>query len=154
MKNLIFTALLATASMYIGAKGIEVTGEAYARPTVEGQHQGGAFLTLHNDSAQANKLLSASTNIAARSELHTHINDNGVMRMRKVQNGLTIPAHGDLELKPGSYHIMFFDLKQPLKEGDTFPLRLKFQHGSSKTITVQVHSMQDSATNSEEHHHH
>lgn len=154
MKKLILTALLATASLHLSAQGIEVTGEAYARPTVAGQSQGGAFLTLHNDSAQANKLLSASTNIAARSELHTHINDNSVMRMRKVENGLTIPAHGDLELKPGSYHIMFFDLKHPLKEGDTFPLRLKFQKGGNKTVTVQVRAMQDTAPDMMEHHHH
>ncbi|UOP04120.1 copper chaperone PCu(A)C [Conchiformibius kuhniae] len=127
-------------------------GGAYARPTVAGQKQGGAFLTLRNPDAQPKTLVSAHTDIAARTELHTHVHENGVMKMREVKGGITIPAKGSVELKPGGLHIMFFDLKQPLEAGKTFPLTLKYDNGSSETVTVNVKTMR--GTRKHGHHRH
>ena len=94
--------------------------------------------------ATPNVLIGASVkpNIATRTELHTHVNDNGVMRMVEVKDGIPLPANQVVELKPGSYHIMFFDLKTTFSAGKKFPLTLKFKDGSSTTVNVTVKEMQ------------
>ena len=61
-------------------------------------------------------------------QLHTHIKDGEVMRMRQVE-AIDVPAHGEVALKPGSYHVMFMKLKAPLKKGEKFPLELTFEKG-------------------------
>ncbi|MDO5356678.1 MAG: copper chaperone PCu(A)C [Conchiformibius sp.] len=142
-KPVLFASICAVLAHAAAAKGVEVRGEAYARPTVSGQKQSGAFFTLHNTDAADNVLVAATApvQLAGRTELHTHINDKGVMRMREVKGGIPLPAKATVELKPGSYHVMFFDLKQTLTVGKTFPLNLKFKNGRSKTITVKVKPM-------------
>jgi copper(I)-binding protein len=77
--------------------------------------------------------VAASSPAAAKVELHVHVNDNGVMRMREVP-GYDIPAKGSFELKPGGAHLMFMNLKAPLKEGTKVPVTLKFEKaGEVKT---------------------
>ena len=134
-------ALLCQMAM---AKGIQ-TGAAYARPTVEGQNAGGVFVNLKNTDKKDNVLVGASVqpSIADSTELHTHINENGVMKMREVKDGIPLPAGKTQKLEPGGYHVMLMDLKQPLTVGKTFPLTLKFKDGSSKQVTVRVRKMQD-----------
>lgn len=160
MKNWILTISAMLLTQVAFAKGIE-THNAYARPTLTGMTQGGAFVQLTNTDATDNVLVSASTkkSIAGRTELHTHINDNGVMRMREVKDGIPLPAGQTVELKPMSYHIMFFDLKKPLTEGKKFPVTLKFKDGQRKKITVEVKKMTDTLPqkhphHGHEHHHH
>ena len=125
------------------SKGVQATN-AYARAVVSGVQQSGAFVTLKNTDATPNVLIGASVkpNIATRTELHTHVNDNGVMRMVEVKDGIPLPANQVVELKPGSYHIMFFDLKTTFSAGKKFPLTLKFKDGSSTTVNVTVKEMQ------------
>ncbi|MDK4529037.1 copper chaperone PCu(A)C [Kingella kingae] len=124
------------------AQGIEA-GEAYAYPTLQGMKQGGIFVSLKNTDATDNKLIGASVekNIAGKTELHTHINDNGVMRMREVKGGIPLPAGQTQELKRGGYHVMVFDVVKPLQVGDKFPVTLKFQNGKPQTLTVTVREM-------------
>lgn len=127
--------------------------DAYARPTVAGQSQGGAFLRLHNSSTRVQTLLSAETPIAARTELHTHIHENGVMKMRQIK-GIRIPAKGTVVLEPGGLHLMFFDLKHTLEVGKSFPVKLKFDTGRSQTVTVTVRPLEKTKTQGHQHHHH
>jgi len=70
-------------------------------------------------------------------ELHTHINDNGVMRMRPVKD-MPIPAGGTTELKPGGLHLMLMMLKKQLKAGEKMPITLIFEDGSKKEIQAEV----------------
>lgn len=137
------------------AKGVEVHN-AFARPTVAGVQQGGAFMQLKNTDNQDNVLIGASVSkrVAGYTELHTHINENGVMKMREVKGGIPLPAGETVELKSGGYHIMFFDLKKPLSVGKSFPLTLKFKNGKTKTISVQVKPMNDTAPQHHHSHHH
>ena len=132
-------ALLCQMAM---AKGIQ-TGAAYARPTVEGQSAGGVFVNLKNTDKKDNVLVGASVqpSIAGSTELHTHINENGVMKMREVQGGIPLPAGQTQELKRGGYHVMVFGLAKPLRVGDKFPVTLKFQNGKPQTVTVTVREM-------------
>ncbi len=108
----------------------------YARAVPPTAPASAAFMVLNNNGG-ATALVSARSDVSEVTELHTHIHDNGVMRMRPVKR-IPLPAHGKVELKPGGYHIMLIQLKKPLKPGDTVHLTLTFQDGSSKRISAPV----------------
>lgn len=152
MKKFLFAMSAILLAQTAFAKGVEAS-HAYARPTLEGMTQGGAFVKLTNTDRTDNVLVSASVkkSIAGRTELHTHINDNGVMRMREVKDGIPLPAGQTVELKPMSYHIMFFELKKPLTEGAKFPVTLKFKDGQRKKIMVEVKKMTDTMPHQHKH---
>ena len=109
---------------------------AWARATTSSQTVGGVFLTLV-DSGAPDRLVSASTPIAATLELHETVQDGDVMKMRPVP-GLVIASGQTVELKPGGYHLMAMELKQPLKLGATFPVTLVFEKAASVTVVVTV----------------
>ena len=111
-------------------------GHPYARTTAAGQASGGGYLKLENKGAD-DKLLSASADVAASVELHSMRMEGDVMRMRQV-DGIALPKGKTVELKPGGFHIMFMGLKAPLKSGDKFPLKLKFEKAGEVTVTVNV----------------
>lgn len=136
------------------AKGVEVR-DAFARPTVAGVQQGGAFMQLKNTDRKDNVLIGASVSkrVAGYTELHTHINENGVMKMREVKGGIPLPAGETVALKSGGYHIMFFDLKQPLTVGKSFNLKLKFKNGQTKNVKVAVKKMSDTHSHHHGHEH-
>ena len=104
----------------------------------------GAFMLIRNTGDAERKLIKAESPVAKTVELHNHINDNGVMKMRPVAN-IVVPAHGKAELKPGSYHVMLIDLKAPLKEGEAVPLTLSFDDGSTQRIDAPVRKPHDGA---------
>ncbi len=83
------------------------------------------------------RLIAAQSSIARSVELHEMKMDNNVMKMREI-SGLDLVAGKTLELKPGSYHIMFMDLKQQVKEGDAIPLKLVFETADKQRETIDV----------------
>ncbi len=97
----------------------------------------GAFMVIRNEGAQDVKLVKADNPASKVTELHNHINEGGVMKMRPVQS-VDIKAGGEAVLKPGSLHVMLIDLKAPMKEGDVVPITLTFDDGSSKEIEAKV----------------
>lgn len=107
----------------------------YARAVPPNAANSAAFMVLHNDGAHDRNLVSVSSDVSRVAELHNHIHDNGVMRMRQVAQ-ITVPAKGSIELKPGSYHVMLIDLKQPLKEGDAVNVTLNFADGASQAVSM------------------
>lgn len=108
----------------------------FARATAGKATAGGSFLTIMN-AGDADRLLAASTKVGAVNELHTHIKEGDVMKMRQVEY-IDIPSHGMVELKPGGYHIMMMQLDKPLKEGEKFPLELTFEKAGTVTVEVSV----------------
>ena len=116
--------------------GVEVV-KAWARASAGMAKNGGAYLTVLNGGKEGDRLVAAEAGIAKKVELHTHINDNGVMKMRQV-DGIDVPAGKGVMLKPGSYHVMFMGLNNPLKEGEKFPLTLTFEKAGKKTVEVTV----------------
>ena len=97
----------------------------WARATAPGAKVAGGYMLIRNQGA-ADRLVAASSSAAGKVEMHVHINDNGVMKMREVP-GYDVPAKGTFELKPGGAHLMFVDLKRPFKEGEKVPVKLKFE---------------------------
>jgi copper(I)-binding protein len=112
----------------------------WARATVLGASVGGGFLTLMNQGAAPDRLIGASSPVAARTEIHEMAMEKDVMRMREVK-GIDIPAHGKVELKPGGYHLMFQQLKAPLKQGEKVPVTLKFEKAGDVKVDLAIESV-------------
>ena len=109
----------------------------WARPTVQGQMAGGGFLKVENTGKTADRLISGTTAASERLELHTMAMEGDVMKMRQVE-GIDIPAGATVELKPGSFHVMFMGLKAPMKLGDKVPVTLKFAKAGEVTVEMWV----------------
>jgi len=130
------TALTLPLPSLAGETDLSIVG-AYVRMVPPGTPNTAAFMTIANSSSSDRKLLQVESPVARRSELHTHLNDQGMMRMRQVE-AIEIKAAAHTELKPGGYHIMLLDLQQLLNEGDSVPLTLRFDDGSTKEIHAPV----------------
>ncbi len=111
-------------------------GHPSARVTAAGQTIGGGYLKLVNGGAD-DRLLSATAGVSARVELHSMSMEGDVMRMRQV-DAIALPAGKTVELKPGGLHIMFIGLKEPLKSGDKFPMKLRFEKAGEVEVMVNV----------------
>lgn len=114
--------------------------DVWSRATAGGSKTGAAYATLTNKGTAGDRLVSASTPVAGKVELHTMSMEGDVMRMRQI-DGIDVNPGASVELKPGGLHIMLMDLKAPLKEGDKFPLTLNFEKGGSSTLDVSVRSL-------------
>lgn len=144
---LMAAGLFSTAS----AAGVQIN-DGWARATVEGMKMSGAFMKIQNDEAKQDFLIGGSSPVADRVEVHTHVNDNGVMRMREVKGGVPLAANGVTELKPGSYHVMFMGLKKQLKEGEKIPVTLKFKNAKAQTVQLEVRTAPAPAMNHSHNH--
>jgi copper(I)-binding protein len=94
-------------------------------------------MVLKNGGDKDVKVMKADNPASKLTELHTHINDNGVMKMRPVA-AIEIKAKGETKLQPGGLHVMLINLKAPMKEGDVVPITLTFDDGSSKNVDAKV----------------
>jgi len=112
----------------------------FARATPPGAKAGSVFFTLENAGKNEDRLIRASTPVAAAVAVHQMVLEDGVMRMRAVPSVDQIPG-GRVEFNPNGYHLMLLDLKQPLKIGERFPLTLTFEHGGVILISVLVEAM-------------
>ncbi len=98
--------------------------------------QGAGFVTIRNAGA-ADRLLSASTPAAGRTELHTMLRDGDIMRMRQVE-AIVVPAQGAVTLAPGGLHVMLIGLTRPLAVGESVPLTLVFERAGEVTVNLAV----------------
>jgi len=94
-------------------------------------------MVIKNNGDKDVKVVKADNPASRVTELHTHLNEGGVMKMRPVP-AIDIKAKGEAVLKPGSLHVMMIDLKAPMKEGDVVPITLTFDDGSAKTVDAKV----------------
>jgi len=113
-------------------------GEPWVRATVAGQKATGAFMTLKTNADW--RLIAADSSIAGVTQVHQMSMKGGVMRMSEVEGGLALPAGETVTLKPGGYHIMLMDLKQPVQAGDAVDLTLTLRatDGRQHTVSVQA----------------
>ncbi|TQV72561.1 copper chaperone PCu(A)C [Denitrobaculum tricleocarpae] len=128
-------------------KGDLMIDHPFARASIP-DRPGAAYVTIKNMGGEDDRLVSASSPKAGRVELHTHIMENGVARMRKVE-AIEVPAGGTAELKPGGDHIMLFKLDNALSEGETFPITLTFEKAGDVEVTVNVEAMGSGGMNHE-----
>jgi copper(I)-binding protein len=118
-----------------GAQAQTTVTDPWVRGTVATQKATGMFVQL--TSAQGGKLVSGSSPVAGRVEIHEMAVVDGVMRMREI-SALELPAGKAVELKPGGYHVMLMDLKQPMKAGDIVPVTLVIEGADKKRETLEL----------------
>ncbi|HEY2559034.1 MAG TPA: copper chaperone PCu(A)C [Caldimonas sp.] len=149
-------ALLAGIGVAHDAKVGEIAiGHPFAAPSMAGTTTGAAyFAVLENTGSTADRLLGATTPVAARVELHTMAVDaQGVMRMRE-SDGIALAPHARIEMRPGSgVHLMLMGLKEPLKEGGSFPMTLRFERAGTVEVMVVVQAAKPGAAASMPHMH-
>jgi copper(I)-binding protein len=109
----------------------------WARATPGQARNGAVYLTIKTSAAEGDRLIRAESAVAGKVELHNHINDGGVMRMRPV-NDIPVAPGKLTKLEPSGLHIMLLNLKAPLKVGDRFPLTLVFEKAGSLSVDVAV----------------
>ncbi len=133
-------ALAATVLTFAGAAeaGDITIHDAWSRATPPSAKVGAGYMVIENKGAAADRLMGGSTPVAGRLEVHEMTMTGGIMKMRGLADGLEVPAGGEVALKPGSYHLMLLDLKQPLKEGDTVPVTLTFKNAGTMQVDLTV----------------
>jgi len=134
------TPVLAHAGHHATARQTIAVTNAWARETAPAQVNGGGFLTITNN-GQADRLISATSPVTPTVQLHTMSMDGGIMRMRKLADGIPVPAQSVVELKPGGLHIMFIGLKAPLKPGQTITLTLRFEKAGLVKVAMPVRTI-------------
>jgi copper(I)-binding protein len=112
----------------------------FARATPPGAKVAGAFMSIENHGKEADRHVSASSPVAGRVEIHEMAMDGGIMTMRAVK-GIDLKPGATVELRPGGYHVMLEDLKQPLKDGEQIPLVLTFEKGGVVEVKIDVGAM-------------
>lgn len=95
------------------------------------------YLAIENTGG-ADKLLKVQTDVAQMSSVHETKNENGMVEMNEMKDGLAIPANSTVTLEPAGLHIMMMEMQRELKAGDTFDVVLSFQSAGDITTTVTV----------------
>ncbi len=109
----------------------------WSRPLPPVSANGAAYMTLVNKGNTPDKLVSVSTPMAMKAELHTHTMEGGMMKMRRVEAIEIVPGKPSV-LKPGGHHVMMMGLKEPLVEGKSYPLTLTFERAGTVEGTVRI----------------
>ena len=113
-----------------------VVDHPWARPLPSVSVNGAAYIKIHN-MGESDRLVSARSPAAEHVEVHTHLHENGVMKMRKLE-GLDVPKGETVMFKPGGLHLMLLGLTQPLVEGESFPVTLQFEKSGALEVVVKI----------------
>ena len=133
-------ATLALGTLLIAATANADTitaDDPYVREVPPGSPATAAFMTLHNSSDSTVRLISADNSIAEHTELHNHVELDGVMQMRQIE-AIEVPAGGSTTLAPGGLHLMLIGLPSPVSEGDQVGLSLTFDNGDTLELDAPV----------------
>ncbi len=126
---------------------------AWARASAGMVGAGAAYATIRNGGNADDRLIGvAATSVAGMAMLHTTVDEGGVMKMRHV-DAIPIKAGETVTLRPGRNHVMLMGLKAPLKEGQRFPLALRFEKAGTVTVEVEVKAPGASGEHHGKHHH-
>jgi copper(I)-binding protein len=128
-----------------------VISQAWSRATPNGAKIAGGYLTIENKGTAPDKLIGGSGDIAGKVEVHEMSVNNGVMTMRPLDKGLAIEPGKTVKLAPGGYHLMMFDLKGPLKQGEKVPVTLEFEKAGKVNVSLDVQGVGAQAPGGMEH---
>jgi periplasmic copper chaperone A len=128
-----------------------VISQAWSRATPNGAKIAGGYLTIENKGTAPDKLIGGNGDIAGKVEVHEMSMNNGVMTMRPLDKGLVIEPGKTVKLAPGGYHLMMFDLKGPLKQGDKVPVTLVFEKAGKVNVSLDVQGVGAQAPGGMEH---
>ena len=131
-----------------------MVSDSYARSTGPLAKAGAAYMKIMNHSKKDDRLISVYSDIAKKTELHTHLkSDNGVMKMMRIDKGIEIGAMKEHALVRGGEHIMFMGLKEPFENGKIIPVTLLFEKAGEVNIEVIVDQKRKEKKHSQSHTH-
>ena len=136
LSTIAFVLLVLNQNLFAAGNDVNII-DPYVRAVPPGQNVSAAFLQLENTSAETRTITNAVSSISRVVELHSHVHENGMMKMRRVDS-IEIPANGKTVLEPGGLHIMLIGLHKPLKLDQKVSITLEFKNGSSQTIEAPV----------------
>lgn len=131
MKKILLSTIV-SGMMFAYAADIDVSN-AYAKATPPNAKNSGAFMLIKNNTDKDIALVSVTNNLSDVTELHTHVEENGMKKMIQIPK-IDIKANSITELKPGSLHIMFIGIKKPMVVGDNVKMTLTFDNGQTVTL--------------------
>ena len=126
-----------------------VISQPFAKATMPGARVAAAYMQLRNTGKTPITLVSAASPVCEKVELHTMSMDGGIMRMREIAGGVTIPPGGAVSFAPGGMHLMLMGLRQQLMPGTTVAITLTFNGAPAQTLQFPVQAM---GTTSGHHH--
>jgi copper(I)-binding protein len=137
LRTAAFTLFAAFAWSTAFAAGQIMVDDPYVRAVPPGQPNSAAFMTIMNNGETPVSVVSASSPAAKVVELHTHVHEDGMMKMRRIDK-IDVPAGGSTALEPGGLHVMLIDLTQDLKPEDKVAITLEFSDGSTQELEAPV----------------
>lgn len=126
--------------------------DGWARASIGSAPNSAAYMTLMTSGDAGDKLLGASSPAAEAAELHTHLMENGIARMRPVEAIEVAPGEPTV-LEPGGLHLMLMGLKGKLEEGDAMPLTLTFEKAGEVTLDIPIRGIKGIMKHGEDHKH-
>tara|TARA_B100001057_G_C22778186_1_gene922503 strand:+ start:140 stop:685 length:546 start_codon:yes stop_codon:yes gene_type:complete len=152
-KKLIFFVIVLLTPWVASAETILVD-KAYVRASSQIAKSAAAFMEIKNTLSRGDRLLDVKSDVAKKVELHTHIGgDDGVVKMRRIEDGLIVAANGVLKLERGGDHIMLLGLFQPLVDGEAISLTLIFEAAGSIDLEIPIYLKKRSTSSSHSHTH-
>jgi copper(I)-binding protein len=145
-KKVLVSILFATSFASLGTAHEYKVGDLlidhpYTRATPAQATTAGGYMVIRNDGAEPDRLIGGSADFVERIEIHEMSMDNGVMKMRALEDGLELPAGESVALEPGGYHVMFIGMKEGFSEGDTHKATLEFEKAGSVDVDFIVEAM-------------
>ncbi len=115
--------------------------QPWSRATPASAPTAGGYMTLTNKGTEPDRLIAVESAAAGRAELHEMKMDGSIMRMRELEKGVALAPGATVELKPGGYHVMFMQLKEPLKKGQSVPVVLVFEKAGRISVDMRVEAL-------------
>lgn len=149
-----FTKIIAAALLFVvpafaatahefKAGSIEILHPA-SKATLPGQPVGGGFFTIVNHGSEADRLVSITSPVSGDVQLHEMKMENDIMQMRRLPDGIDVPAGATVRLEPGGYHVMFMGISRPFKEGEMVPATLNFEKAGPVPVEFKVEAFKAS----------
>jgi hypothetical protein len=127
----------AAAAQEFKAGSLEID-HPWSRATPKGAKVAAGYLTIKNSGTAPDRLVSGTSPVAGKFEIHEMSMDKGVMKMRPVPEGVEVKPGETVELKPNSFHFMIMDLKQPIVRGKPFKASLTFEKAGPVEVEFEV----------------
>jgi len=115
-----------------------VIGHPWARQSPMGADVAAGFMTITNTGKEEDRLVKATASVTPTVQLHETKMEGDVMKMSEIPGGIVIPPGATVELKPKSLHVMFMDLKAPMKEGEVIAGTLTFEKAGTVEVDYDV----------------
>jgi periplasmic copper chaperone A len=121
--------------------GPMVVAQPWARATPKGASTGAAYMTITNTGSAPDRVSCVSSDASAECQIHIMAIENGVMKMRRIEDSLEIRPNETAVFKPSGMHLMLVHLKHPLDQGKTAKITLKFDNAGSLEVGYPIEAI-------------